>query len=266
MDPISPATSAYVAPVAAVRAVASRALPDYAERMARFDLLATTVLDGKAGEEQRLAAYQDLQAMSASGQLIGAEDERRKLLDRATFDSDIGQRAQQLSSTFLRSVNEAGRSGGAAGALRAATSAFDGLSASDQKVLFATTLNAPDRLGARPYSDAPAWRANAEAQSRMVDYMQAAGVVGANGQLDYRAAAARSDDAKLSAAVKLSQRRDNTSPDWTRSVLQLFGAARAPDRLDLSPAARKLVDAAPAPAAAPQATPYRAGALVSRTA
>lgn len=263
MDPVNPAPSVYVAPVAAVRAVVARALPDYAERMARFDGLAATVLDAKAGEDQRLTAYQDLQAMSATGQLIGAEGDRRKLFDQATFDSDIGQRAQQLSSSFIRSVNEAGRSGGASGALKAATSAFDALSAADQKVLFATTLNAPDRLGGRAYADASAWRANTEAQSRMVDYMAAAGVVGANGQLDYRAAAARSDDTKLVAAVKLSQRRDNSSADWTASVMQLFGAARAPDRLDLSPAARKLVDAAPAPPSAPQAAPYRTGALVS---
>ena len=144
---------------------------------------------------------------------------------------------------------------------------FDALPPADQKILFATTLNAADRLGGRPYADAAAWRANTEAQGRMVDYMAAAGVVGANGRLDYRAAAARSDDPKLAAAVKLSQRRDNNSADWTRAVMQLFEGERAPDRLDLSPAARKLIDAAPAPApTAPQAAPYRAGLLVSRTA
>ena len=140
----------------------------------------------------------------------------------------------------------------------------------DQNILFATSINAPDRLGARPYADIGAWRDNADAQAKIVDYMQARGVVGANGQLDHRAAAARPDDAKLAAALKLSQRRDNTSADWTRSVQQLFGGDRAPDRLDLSPAARQLLATATATAtaapAAPKAQTYKTGSLVSTSA
>ena len=240
----------------------------YAERLARFDTLAATVLDtsGQANEDQRLQAYQSLQTLSANGQLIGVADDRRQVLDQATYDSDIGQRAQQLSKGFVQAVNAAGRQGGPAAALKTARSAIDGLPASDQNILFATTINAPDRLGARPYADIGAWRDNADAQAKIVDYMQARGVVGANGQLDHRAAAARPDDAKLAAALKLSQRRDNTSADWTRSVQQLFGGDRAPDRLDLSPAAQTLVDAAPARLAAPAPAPYRTGSLISTTA
>lgn len=251
------------APVSARPAVGGGA---YAERMARFDALSSTVLDGSAAEDQRVQAYQSLQSMSASGQLIGIEDDRRQALDQATFDSEIGQRAQQLSKGYIQSVNAAGQSGGASAALKAALSSFDGLSNSDQNILFATTLNAPDRLGSRPYADAQAWRDNTDAQSKIVDHMQASGVVGPNGQLDYRAAA-KSDDAKLAAALKLSQRRDNNSPDWTRSVQQLFGASRAPDRVDLSPAAQSFVDQSPPAQTSPaSAAPYKAGSLISTSA
>ena len=256
-----------------VRAVVGQAPPDLDTRLARFDELSATVLDasGKSTEDQQLAAYQALHALSVTGQLIGIEDDRRKVLDQATFDSVIGKRSQQLSKGYIQSVNAAGQSDGAAGALKAAQSAFDSLSASDQNVLFATTLNAADRTGAKPYADAQAWRDNTSAQLKMVDYMQSAGVVGANGRLDHKAAASKAGDAKFASALRLSLRRDNNSADWTASVQQLFGADRAADRVDLSPAAQQLV-ARPAAAASPRASsspdaaPYRAGTLISRTA
>lgn len=268
---ISNPTSNAAGPTGARGVAAQVQLPDLETRLARFDELSATVLDtsGKAGEDQQLQAYQALQTMSATGQTIGIEDDRRKVLDQATFDSPIGQRAQRLSKAFFQSVNAAGRSDdGASGALKAALSAFDKLSGSDQNVLFATTLNA-DRTGSRPFADPQAWRDNTEAQLKMVDYMSAQGVVGANGRLDHRAAAAKAGDAQFAQALKLSLRRDNNSADWTQAVQQLFGASRAADRVDLSPAARKLVtqlpsaDAASTPLAAPE-TPYRAGTLVSR--
>ena len=268
MDAAAPATAVDTAALISARSAAGRAQPDFAERMARFDDLSATVLDtsGKFTDDQRLAAYQNLHTMSVTGQLIGAEGDRRAVYDEVTFDSDIGQRAQQLSAGFIQSVNAAAQGGGASAALKAAKSSFDNLSSSDQAVLFATTLNAADRLGQRPYADIQGWRDNTEAQSQMVDYMQASGAVGANGQLDYRAAAAKSADPKFAAALKLSQRRDNNSADWTQSVLSLFTAARAPDRVELSPEAQKLVGtAAPATAPAP-AAPYKAGALISRVA
>ena len=266
MTAIRPNPAAPAAASASVRPAGPAAA--YAERLARFDALAATVLDtsGQASEDQRLQAYQNLQTLSANGQLIGVADDRRQVLDQATDASDIGQRAQQLSKGFVQAVNAAGRQGGPAAALKAAGSALDGLPAADQNILFATTINAPDRLGARPYADIAAWRENADAQAKIVDYLQARGVVGANGRLDYRAAAARADDAGLTAAVKLSQRRDNTSPEWTRSVQQLFGAERTPDRLDLSPAAQTLVDAAPPRPTAPAPARYRTGSLISTTA
>jgi hypothetical protein len=268
MDAITPNTAAGpIAPISATPAVRG-GLPDLSERTARFDALSSTVLDtsGRYSDSERLKAYSDLHTLSATGGLIGIEDDRRKVLDQVTFDSDIGQRAQQLSQSFIQAVNTGGQSGGASGALKAAKGAFDNLSSSDQAILFATTLNAADRLGQQPYANVQAWRDNTEAQSQMVDYMQASGAVGANGQLDYRAAAAKSADPKFAAALKLSQRRDNNSADWTQSVLSLFTAARAPDRVELSPEAQKLVGT-PAPSAAPApAAPYKAGTLISRVA
>ncbi|WP_421937821.1 hypothetical protein [Phenylobacterium sp.] len=92
----SVATSAYPTPVTPVRAASGVTSADYATRMAEFDTLAATVNDasGKAGEAQRVEAYQALQAMSAGGKLAGIDPERRKVLDQATYDSDIGQRAR----------------------------------------------------------------------------------------------------------------------------------------------------------------------------
>ncbi|WP_293901975.1 hypothetical protein, partial [Phenylobacterium sp.] len=143
------------------------------------------------------------------------------------------------------------------------------LSAADQNLLFRATLGAADRTGAAPFADVQAWRDNTAAQLKMVNYMQDAGVVGANGMLDHAAAVRKSGDAQFAAALKLSLRRDNNSTGWTQSVLQLFGGDRAKDRVDLSPEARKLVSgAAPAAAApaSPAATPYRAGSLISTSA
>ena len=270
---ISNPTSNAAGPASARVVVGQVQMPDLPTRLARFDELSATVLaGGKAGEAQQLQAYQALQAMSSNGQLIGIEDDRRKVLDQATFDSDIGRRVQQVSKAFVQTVNAAGRAdGGAAGALQAALSAFDDLAGSDQNILFAAALNATDRTGSRPFADAQAWRDNTAAQLKVVDYMSAAGVVGANGRLDHRAAATKAGDAKFAEALKLSLRRDNTSADWTRSVQQLFGADRAADRVDLSPAARKLVSQLPSaePASAPLSAPevtYRTGTIISRRA
>ena len=91
-------SSAYPLPVASLRAASGVTSADYATRMAEFDTLSATVTDtsGRTGEAQRAEAYQALEAMSASGQLAGLDPDRRKLLDQATFDSDIGRRAQAL--------------------------------------------------------------------------------------------------------------------------------------------------------------------------
>lgn len=269
MDLTPPNASVSAAVAGGVRPAVATARVDLTERLARFDALTATVLDpsGHSSEDQQIQAYQALQGLSVSGQLVGLDPDRRKLLDQATFESDIGKRAQDLSRQYIQAVNTAGQAGGASAALRAAQAAFDSLPASDQAVLFATTLNAADRSGAQPHANVQAWRDNTAAQLRIVDYMNAAGVVGPNGQLDHRAAAARSGDVKFDAALKLSLRRDNNSADWTRSVLALFGADRAPDRVDLSPEARKLAAEAPAakPSTAPAADTYRAGSLVSRS-
>src|SRR3954469_18752913 len=149
MDATAPATAVDTAALISARAAAGRAQPDFAERMARFDDLSATVLDtsGKFTDDQRLAAYQNLHALSVTRHLIGAEGDRRAVYDQVTFDSDIGQRAQQLSASFIQSVNAAAQGGGASAALKAAKSSFDGLSTSDQNILFATTLNAADQFG-----------------------------------------------------------------------------------------------------------------------
>src|SRR5690242_13726902 len=125
MDVTSSNIAAYRAPTSP-RAPGAFAAPDYATRIARFDDLSATVLDasGKVSDPQRAQAYQALQAMSAGGQLAGLDDERRKVLDRATFDSDIGQRAQALGRAFVQNLNAATRTGGPQAALQAAANSF----------------------------------------------------------------------------------------------------------------------------------------------
>ena len=255
----------------APRAPATTGAQDYATRLARFDDLSATVLDasGKVGDAQRAQAYQALQTMSAGGQLAGLDADRRKLLDQATFESDIGQRAQALGKSFVQNLNAASRGGGPQAALQAAAESFDKLSSSDQDLLFQTTINVADRTGAKPYADAGAWRANMDAQAKVVGFMKDAGVVGANGALDQKAAQAKAAaDPKFATALRLSLRSDNTSAEWTEAVGQFFGRAAPKDRVQLSDAAQQLLDASPAAptAAAPPATPYREGSITSVTA
>ncbi|MBU1374743.1 MAG: hypothetical protein KKE02_07030 [Alphaproteobacteria bacterium] len=271
MDVTSSNSVVYPAALVGARAAAGATPPDYATRMVRFDDLSATVLDtsGKAGDDQRIQAYQTLQAMSAGGQLIGIDDDRRKVLDQATFDSDIGQRAQALGRSFVQTLNAATQSGGPQAALQAVAGGFDNLSSADQNLLFQTTINVADRTGARPYTDAAAWRSNLDAQAKVVGFMKDAGVVGANGALDQKAAQAKAvADPQFAAALRLSLRRDNNSADWTQSVMQLFGAAAPKDTVQLSDAARKFLSTAPTPAtpAAPAAAAYRQGSIASITA
>jgi len=272
MDAISSNTAAYPTTPNGVRAAAAPAMPDYATRMARFDDLSATVLAGQAGDDQRAEAYQALQAMSAGGQLAGIDDSRRQVLDQATYDSDIGQRAQALGKAFVQTLNTAAQSGGPQAALQAVASRFDNLSSSDQNLLFQTTINVADRTGAKPYADAGAWRSNIDAQAKVVGFMKDAGVVGANGALDQKAAQARAAaDPKFAAALRLSLRRDNNSPEWTQSVMQLFGGAAPNDTVQLSDAARNYMSTATAPASsasptAPAASAYRQGSIASITA
>lgn len=267
---VTSSNNAYSAALLGARAAAGPAAPDYATRMARIDDLSAAVLDasGKTSDDQRVQAYQTLQAMAGAGQLAGIDDERRKVLDQATFNSDIGQRAQALGRSFVQTLNAAGKSGGPQAALQAVASNFDNLSASDQDLLFQTTINVADRSGAKPYADASAWRANIDAQAKVVGFMQDAGVVGANGALDQKAAQAKAvSDPKFAAALRLSLRSDNNSSDWTQSVMQLFGGSTPKDKVQLSDAALKFMSSAPAPPAQPAAAaPYRKGSITSVTA
>lgn len=267
----SVATTAYPNPVTAVQAVSGVVSADYATRMAEFDTLSATVNDasGRTGEAQRAEAYQALQAMSSSGQLAGIDPERRKVLDQATFDSDIGKRAQALGRDFVQTLNTARQAGGPGASLVAIADRFDNLAPADRDLLFQTTINVADRTGTKPYADASAWRANIDAQARVVAFMKDAGVVGANGALDQKAAQAKAaSDPKFATALRLSLRSDNNSPEWTQAVSQLFGRAAPQDKIQLSDAAQAAMAALPAaaPPSTTPATPYRQGSIASITA
>lgn len=253
-SPVRPVT-----PVPAIQAVAGNS--------ERFRSLATTVLglDGQAADETRLKAYADLQSMATTGQLRGVGGDDRKLIQQATTDSDIGRRSAQLQKSHIEAMNSGMAAGGPGAAIRAAISSFDSLTNSDQAILFQAGLNAADRTGAKPYSDAQGYRENLAAQLKMVNFMKASGAVGPNGALDTRTASAKVADPKFAAALKLAYAPDNTSAAWTQKVQSLFGADMPKDRVELSPEALRL--AGPAQEAGPApAKPYAQGSVVSRTA
>jgi len=272
MSDVSATGGAYIPAIATDRYAATRAAPDYGARQQRFDDLTATVLDtsGKSSDDQRVQAYETLHSLSVTGQLIGVGDDRAKVYDQITSDSDVGRRAQALQQQFGQAVNGAVQAGGPQAALKAVASSFDALSPSDQNLLFRTTINAADRTGAKPYADVQAWRDNVDAQQKMVGFMKSAGVVTGNGALDQKAAAAKAvSDPKFAAALRLSLRRDNNSSDWTQAVIQLFGGNAPKDTVQLSDAAKQYLSAAPANAAAPAAPAepaYTQGSIISRTA
>lgn len=268
---VKPSNAIYAAAPVRAGPAAGPASPDYGARLAQVDSLSATVLDasGKATDDQRVQAYQMLQSMSAGGQLNGIDEDRRKILDQATFESDIGQRAQALGKAFVQALNTATQSGGPQAALQAAANKFDNLPSSDQNLLFQTTINVADRTGAKPYADAAAWRSNIDAQAKVVGFMKDAGVVGPNGALDQKAAQAKAAaDPKFAAALRLSLRRDNNSPDWTQSVMQLLGGSAPQDKVQLSDAARAFMSKAAnsTVAVSPSAPAYRQGSIASITA
>lgn len=244
------------------------AIQDIAGGGERFRDLATTVLglDGQASDETRVKAYADLQSMANTGQLRGLADADRQLIQRATADSDIGQRSAQLQKSHIGAMNAGFAAGGPAAAIKAAISSFESLSGSDQAILFQAGLNAADRTGAKPYNDAQGYRENLGAQLKMVNFMKASGAVGPSGALDAKVASAKAADPKFAAALKLAYAPDNTSAAWTQRVQSLFGADMPKDRVELSPDARKLMGGS-APDAAPAGAPaYTQGSIVSRTA
>ena len=246
LRPISPA------------AAAARSAPDFADKIGRFQARANTVLDASASGADRLQAYRDVFAMAVKGDLLGMSDDDRALYDAATSKSDIGQRAYQLQETYIAAVNGAGQRGGAAAAIKAGLANFDGLSASDQQILFKGGINAPDRSGAGPYGSVQAWRDNMSAQLQMVSYMRPDGV------FDPNIAAKKAQDPKFAEALALSSDRNNNSASWTQRVLQLFGGQTPRDRVDLSGTAKGAASGAPAAASAP--APYRTGSIVSTVA
>ena len=245
-----------ISPVAA----AARKAPDFAEKIRLFQVRANTVLDASASGADRLQAYQDVFRMAVRGDLLGMSDENRALYDAAAGRSDIAKKAFQLQESYVGAVNAGSRSGGGAASIRAGLAAFDSLSSSDQQILFKAGINAPDRSGSSPYSDVQGWRDNMSAQLKLAGYMRPDGVA------DPNLATNTAQDPRFAAAVALVSDPNNTSADWTRKVLQLFGGDAPKDRVELSDAAKTAIGAQGNPAAIPTTAPYRTGSIVSTVA
>lgn len=245
-----------ISPVAA----AARKAPDFADKISLFQSRANTVLDTSASGAERLQAYQDVFRMAVRGDLLGMSDDNRALYDAAASRSDIAQKAFQLQGSYVGAVNAGSRSGGGAASIRAGLAAFDGLSSSDQQILFKAGINAPDRSGSSPYADVQGWRDNMNAQLKLAGYMRPDGVA------DPNLAALKAQDPKFTQAVALISAPNNTSAVWTQKVLQLFGADAPKDRVELSDAARAAMGSQSSPAAAPTPAPYRTGSVASTVA
>jgi len=245
LRPISPA------------AAAARAAPDFADKISRFQARANTVLDAGASGGERVQAYQDVFAMAMRGDLLGMSDDDRALYDAATSKSDIGQRAYQLQESYIGAMNAAASQGGAAAAIKAGLANFDGLSASDQQILFKGGINAPGSSGSSPYAGVQDWRDNMSAQLKMVSYMRPDGV------FDPNIGVKRAQDPRFAEALRLSNDRSNTTAGWTQQVLALFSGDAPKDRVELSDAAKATAGAWTSLSAGSQTAPYQTGSIVS---
>ena len=189
----------------------------------------------------------------------------RELRSRPNFDvvasrSSIAQKAFHLQESYVGAVNAGSRSGGGAASIRAGLAAFDGLSSSDQQILFKAGINAPDRSGSSPYADVQGWRDNMSAQLKLAGYLRPDGVA------DPNLAAKKAQDPRFTQAVALVSAPNNTSAAWTQKVLQLFGGDAPKDRVELSDAAKAAMGSQSSPAAAATTAPYRTGSIVSTVA
>ena len=257
-----PPAATLLAPIRPISAAAAaaRAAPGFADKIGRFQARANTVLDtsGRVSEGERLQAYQDVFRMAVNGDLLGMGDDDRALYDAATSKSDIGQRAYQLQGAYIGAINAAARAGGAAAAIRAGLANFDGLSTSDQQILFKAGINAPDRSGSGAYGSVQDWRDNMNARLQLASYMRPDGV------FDPDIAAKKAKDPKFGLALKLANDRNTTSAAWTQMVRTLFGGEAPKDRIDLSDAARTAAGGQAGKPAGPSATPYKEGSIASR--
>lgn len=207
---------------------AAKAAPDFATKLARFQSLADTVTDatGKFTEEQKLQAYVSVFEMSVTGQLKGMGNTGQARSDEV-YRSDFGQKVQQLHSGMSAKVMPLEGSNSAGAAL----SYFDNLSASDQNILFQTSINAPKRDG-KKFSGVQGWRDNMNALIKLNDHTQQ------NRDLIASGATSKPDDPKFEAALKLGAAADG-SASWSSMVLKLFEGPK--DKIDLSDGAKRLV-------------------------
>ena len=244
---------------------AARAEPGYAENMGRFQTLAGSILDTSKSESSRVDAYQALHKMAVTGDLRGMTKEDQKLYEQAMVSSDLSQRSIQLQNAHIASINAAAQSGGAGAALKTAMSAFDGLSNSDQNLLFKAGLNAPDRTGSTPYGSVQGYRDNLSAQLQLFTYMNDSGAIARGSVPDPKSASGKLSDPKFGAALKLSQIKDNNSASWTAQVIKLFGAGAVKDKVDLSANAQQAIGVR-APVTGATSQSYRQGSIASTVA
>lgn len=234
---------------------AAKAAPDFAEKVSRFQNLASTILDstGKFSEAERVQAYVSAHEMAVTGQLMGMGNAGMDRLAEV-HRGDIGQKVQQLQRDMSAAVMPIGMAGDGPGATRAALAFYDGLSASDQDILFQTSINAPLSDG-KKFANVQAWRDNMNASILMSEYTLA------NRDLIASGATSKADDPRFAAAIKMNNSGEVGSASWSSMVLKLFEGPK--DKVDLSDGARRLVgDIKDAPRPGSQ---YQEGSIASKT-
>jgi hypothetical protein len=155
-----PPALARIAPVAQAAAPA----PGAADPAAALHGLASVILDasGKASDGDKLAAYNTSFRQAVTGQFRNLGPDDRRLLNQIGV-SDTAQAVQGARATYesrmMAAIQQAGARGAPHGqALGAAALAhFDALPDHEQNLLF-SSLNAPDRTGATPFTGVSDWR------------------------------------------------------------------------------------------------------------
>ena len=134
--------------------------------------------------------------------------------------------------------------------------AYDTFSAPDRKVIFSTSINAPQLGGARPYADEADWRNVKAASYKLSKYVE-----------DNRTSESDQSspqNVQMQKALELLQSRQQDT-GWAKQIADLFGGrGDIKDRIDLSPEAQKLVgDLSPKTTTS---APYVQGSIASKIA
>ena len=229
----------------------------YAQNQSKVELLKATLNDtsGGASTDQQLEAFNSLNEMIVRGELKGMSHDDEVNLGKAMYETPTGKNVLEVQANFMTTFN-AIRHRGTAENVIDQVKAYDTFSAPDRKVIFSTSINAPQLGGARPYADEADWRNVKAASYKLSKYVE-----------DNRTSESDQSspqNVQMQKALELLQSRQQDS-GWAKQIADLFGGrGDIKDRIDLSPEAQKLVgDLSPKTTTS---APYVQGSIASKIA